>query len=184
MHFIPSADGLDVETGPGTFVMQGHQDQFVAEMVEWGVSPDRKFIVGGKDYTFNDFLRFSKARVSVKTPQELEWALVIIGTHYGTNCRVDQRLRRKSPLRRPDPGRAGQGYRQGGLRRHAPPVRPDLGLSPSLAHSGETTGVWKEIADRIAPVQEKGPRAAEPRTVSFPRSISGQRGNRRNSAHT
>ena len=41
MRFVPTADGLDVETRPGTFISQGHQDQFVAEMVQWGVSPDR-----------------------------------------------------------------------------------------------------------------------------------------------
>src|SRR5262249_22200940 len=87
LHFVPTPLGLDVETGPGSFLKQGHQDQFVAEMVEWGVSPDRKFVVDGKDYTFSDFIRFSKAHASVKSPepQELEWAIVIIGTHYGTD---------------------------------------------------------------------------------------------------
>ena len=82
---IPTQYGLDVETQPATGVGQGHQDQFVAEMVEWNVAPERKFKVDGKDHTFADFLRFSKARASAKMGQELEWALVIIGTHYGTD---------------------------------------------------------------------------------------------------
>src|SRR5262249_5809105 len=29
LRFIPTRDGVDVETRPGTFVSQGHQDQFV-----------------------------------------------------------------------------------------------------------------------------------------------------------
>ena len=86
LSFKPTPFGLDVETMPGSFVGQGHQDQFVAEMVEWGVKPEKKFVVNGKDYTFNDFIRHSKAHASAKTSQELEWAIVIIGTHYGTDA--------------------------------------------------------------------------------------------------
>ena len=41
---------------------QGHQDQFVAEMAQWGMKPDAKFTIEGKDYTFLDFVRFSKPR--------------------------------------------------------------------------------------------------------------------------
>src|SRR6516225_3682306 len=40
LEFEPTSDGLDVVTWAGTGVGQGHQDQFVAEMVQWGVSPD------------------------------------------------------------------------------------------------------------------------------------------------
>ena len=32
LRFIPTRDGLDVETAPGAFIAQGHNDQFVAEM--------------------------------------------------------------------------------------------------------------------------------------------------------
>jgi len=70
---IPTQYGLDVETQPATGVGQGHQDQFVAEMVQWGVSPDRKVVVGEKAYTFADFFRHSKARASVTKDQELSW---------------------------------------------------------------------------------------------------------------
>ena len=48
LRFLPTRDGLDVETRAGTFVSQGHQDQFVAEMVEWNIDPDRKFLVKGE----------------------------------------------------------------------------------------------------------------------------------------
>src|SRR5262249_41854229 len=42
MRFIPTQDGIDVQTGP-MFVGQGHQDQFTAEMAQWGMPLDRKF---------------------------------------------------------------------------------------------------------------------------------------------
>jgi hypothetical protein len=154
LRFIPTSDGLDVETRPGTFISQGHQDQFVAEMVQWGVSPDRKFIVGGKEYTFMDFVRFTKARASVKTPQELEWALLIIGQHYGTDIKwtnsAGEELRFEDLLRK---------------EMAKPPLEVDGSQNPvacggthrlfglswvyhlHLRKGGKTTGVWKEVAD-------------------------------------
>ena len=48
MRFIPTEDGLDVQSGP-MFVGQGHVDQFVAEMVQVGLPSDRKFIVDGRE---------------------------------------------------------------------------------------------------------------------------------------
>lgn len=88
LAFLPTKDGLDVEIRPDwMFVGQGHQDQFVAEMAQWGMLPDRKFRVAGKDYTFQDFINHSKARASVKKEQELSWAIVIIGQYFSTNYR-------------------------------------------------------------------------------------------------
>ena len=37
MRFLQTKHGLDVQTGP-TFVGQGHQDQYVAEMAQWGIA--------------------------------------------------------------------------------------------------------------------------------------------------
>ncbi len=155
VRFIPTPTGLDVETGPGTFIKQGHQDQFVAEMVEWGVSPQRKFVVDGKDYTFDDFLRFSKARASVQTPQELEWALVIIGTRYGTDISwtnaFGENLRFED-LVRAELGKDVDKATCGG-------THLLFGLSwvyhLHLQHGGEATGVWKELADRTAAYKKK-----------------------------
>ena len=42
MQFLPTPDGLDVQIGP-QFEGQGHQDQFIAEMAQWGMKPDQKF---------------------------------------------------------------------------------------------------------------------------------------------
>ena len=68
VHFVPTAipgesDGLDVETGPGTFVKQGHQDQFIAEMVEWNVAR-QTYRIDGKDYTFDKFLSMARSTSS------------------------------------------------------------------------------------------------------------------------
>ena len=42
-------------------------------------------MVNGREHTFGDFLRNSKARASVKESQELDWAILIIGQHFGTD---------------------------------------------------------------------------------------------------
>jgi hypothetical protein len=156
LHFVPTADGLDVETGPGTFEKQGHQDQFIAEMVEWNVAPERKFKVDGKDHTFGDFLRFSKARASVKMNQELEWALVIVGTHYGTDAEwtndFGEKLRYEDLVRaelNKDLDKAACGG-----------THLLFGLTWAYhlhrqKHGGEPEGVWKDVAERIATCKKK-----------------------------
>ncbi len=152
LHFIPTPSGLDVETGPGSFVKQGHQDQFVAEMVEWGVSPERKFLVDGKEHPFSEFLRYSQAHASVKTPdpQELEWALVVIGTQFGTDCRwtnsAGEELRFEDLVRAEldkdmDKSACGGTHLLFGL---------TWAYHLHLRHGGQATGIWKEVADRIA----------------------------------
>ena len=151
LKFIPTRDGLDVETRPGTFISQGHQDQFVAEMVQWGVPPDRKFIVGGKDYTFMDFVRNSKARASVKANQELEWALIIVGQHFGTDAvwknetgeevRFEDMVRQEMTKPMDSTAACGGTHRLFGL---------TWVYHLHLRHGGKTEGVWKEVADHTA----------------------------------
>jgi hypothetical protein len=162
LHFVPTADGLDVETGPGTFEKQGHQDQFVAEMVEWDVKPERTFKVDGKNYTFGDFLRCSKARASAKQNQELEWALVIIGTHYGTDAQwtnaYGEKLRFEDLVRAEldkdcDKAACGGTHLLFGL---------TWVYHLHLQHGGETTGAWKDVADRIAMYKRKAREVQNP----------------------
>jgi hypothetical protein len=155
LRFIPTPDGLDVETGPGTFVAQGHQDQFVAEMVEWGVSPSRKFVVEGKDHAFEEFLRHSKARASVKAQQELEWAMVIIGDRYGTDAtwtNAGGEQLSVEDLVRAELGKDVNKAACGG-------THLLFGLTwvyhLHLKRGGQTTGVWKEVADRTAAFKQK-----------------------------
>jgi len=91
LEFVPMADGLEVITMPMSVIGQGHQDQFVAEMAEWNLSRDKKFIVNGKNYTFEDFIRQAKAHASLTTnqaegnPLELTWTIVIVSKYYGTD---------------------------------------------------------------------------------------------------
>jgi hypothetical protein len=147
LRFLPTPDGLDVETRPGTFISQGHQDQFVAEMVEWAVSPKRKFVVGGRNYTFMDFINNSKMRASAKVTQELEWSILIIGQHFGTditwknasgeNVRFEDLIRKE--LDKPiDTAACGGTHRLFGLA---------WVYHLHLQHGGKTTGIWKDVAE-------------------------------------
>jgi hypothetical protein len=85
LAFLPTRHGLDVQLGP-TSVGQGHQDQFVAEMGQWGIAPERKFIVHGKEYTFLDFVRHSQMRASTTRNQELSWAICLLAQYLGTDA--------------------------------------------------------------------------------------------------
>src|SRR5438552_3676403 len=90
LEFRPTADGVEVETMPGSIIGQGHLDQFVAEMAEWDLPKDKKFKVDTQDYTFEDFIRQAKAHASLTTkpfpgpdPLELTWTIVIVSKYYG-----------------------------------------------------------------------------------------------------
>lgn len=90
LDFRPRADGsVEVVTRPGSGTFQGHQDQFIAEMTQWGLPKDKVFMVRGKKHTFEDFLRYAKNKASVdpEENQELSWAIIIVGHHYGTKHR-------------------------------------------------------------------------------------------------
>lgn len=78
---------VDVISQPGSGLAQGHQDQFIAEMAQWNMPRDRKFIVAGKECTFEAFIRHSRDRASVSTKagQELSWAIIIVSQYYGTD---------------------------------------------------------------------------------------------------
>lgn len=89
--FTPTADGLDVSIGP-IHVGQGHQDQFIAEMTEWGVAGDTPVVVFGKEYAFRDFVTESMARARVGRGQELSWAIVVVASHMGTDCEWTNRF--------------------------------------------------------------------------------------------
>src|SRR5262249_11785864 len=84
LQFFPTKDGLDVRIGP-SFVGQGHQDQFIAEMAQWGMAADQKFVVLGKDYTYMDFVRHAQMRARVSANQELSWAVLVLGQYLGTD---------------------------------------------------------------------------------------------------
>lgn len=87
MEFLPTADGVEVMTMAGTGIGQGHQDQFIAEMAQWGMPLDRPFIVRGKRYTFEDFVKNALARARTSGEQELSWTVLIAGQYYGPQHR-------------------------------------------------------------------------------------------------
>ena len=154
LSFIETPTGVDVETIPGG-VGQGHQDQFVAEMVEWSVPLDTKFKVNDKEVTFADFCKHSKERASVTRDQELSWALVIVAKHFGTDHRWKNMYGEDISLEDIALYEATQPIKEsacGGTHRL-------YGLTWAyhihLANGGKTTGVWRKVADRLAEYRAK-----------------------------
>lgn len=150
LRFVPTEWGLDVETTGPTGRGQGHQDQFIAEMGEWGMAPTRKFRVFGKDYTYSDFVNHTKMRASVTMNQELSWAIVIIGQYLGTDVEwtngYDEDLRFEDLVRYEldatiTKAACGGTHRLFGL---------NYVHHLHLQKGGKTEGVWKEIADKTA----------------------------------
>jgi hypothetical protein len=149
LQFIQTKHGLDVQMGP-VMVGQGHQDQFVAEMAQWNMPADRKFIVFGREYTFMDFVRHTQMRARVNSEQELGWAIVIIGQYLGTdiswtNAHGEQ-LTYEDLLRYEvnvnlDGAACGGTHSLFGL---------TWALHLHLRAGGKVEGIWKDIADKIA----------------------------------
>jgi hypothetical protein len=148
LRFLPTADGLDVQTGP-VFVGQGHQDQFIAEMAQVGLKLDQKFVVLGKQYTFEDFVRHAQRRARVTTDQELSWSILIIAQHRGTGANwtnaFGEHLRFED-LVRYELNQSVENAACGGTHRL-------FGLTWTYylhrQHGGKTEGVWKDVARKI-----------------------------------
>jgi hypothetical protein len=149
LRFLPTKWGLDVQIGP-TFVGQGHQDQFIAEMAQWGMTPDRPFVVLGKEYTFQDFITHAKMRARVTEKQELSWAILIIGHFYGTDVEwtngYGEKLRFEDVVRY-ELAAPMETAACGGTHRL-------FGLSwvhhLHLRNGGRPAGAWKDVADNTA----------------------------------
>jgi hypothetical protein len=149
LEFAPTPDGLDVITMPGSGMGQGHQDQFVAEMVEWGVPASRPVMLNGKRYTFADFFRHSMMRASVTKNQELSWAVVIIGSIDGVQAQWTNSFGEpityedvvRYELNQPIENAAcGGTHRLWGL---------TWAYQLHRAHGDQDTGVWKEVRDKL-----------------------------------
>jgi hypothetical protein len=83
--FKPTPAGVDVvSTMDG--LGQGHQDQFVAEMAQWGMPADRKMKVKDREYTFMDFVTHSQMRARVTQRQELSWTIIIVAQYIGLDA--------------------------------------------------------------------------------------------------
>lgn len=149
LNFIQTKWGLDVQMGP-TLVGQGHQDQFIAEMGQWGMAPDQKFVIQGNEYTYMDFVRMSKARAKVNSNQELSWAICVIGQYEGTDIHWTNRygeLLHFEDLMRYELDASVEQAACGGTHRL-------FGLTWALYHhlrkGGKKVGVWNEVAEKNA----------------------------------
>lgn len=155
LEFIPTPDGVDVRTLVGSGVGQGHQDQFIAEMAQWGMPLEREFKVGGKRYTFADFVRHSKMRASTTKNQELSWAVLIVAEYFGPDHKwtntfgetltVEDMVRYEThqPI---DSAACGGTHRLFGI---------TWALHRHLEKGGKLEGGWKEAADKIAEYKER-----------------------------
>lgn len=152
MEFIPSVDGVDVRIVEGSGAYQGHQDQFIAEMIQWGMPLSQKFMVGGEERTFADFCRFSKAKASVleKPKQELSWAIIVVSEMFGTDHQWTNRKKEKLHLEdvvRYELNEPIADAACGGTHRL-------FGLTWAYhrhrERGGKAVGVWKDVVDKIA----------------------------------
>lgn len=148
LNFAPTGDGVDVQKGL-QFEGQGHQDQFIAEMAQWGMKLDHKIKVLGKDYTFADFVNHSKMKASTTGMQELSWAMLVIGQFFGpdyswTNSMGEKisvedmvRYELDQPM---DIAACGGTHRLFGL---------SWVYHLHRQKGGQREGVWKECADKL-----------------------------------
>jgi hypothetical protein len=175
LEFIPTADGVDVVFGKEMFVGQGHQDQFVAEMTQWGLPPEHRFRINGRDYTFKDFIHFTQKRVRVNARQELDWAVLVIGNYLGTDIEwtnsEGEKLRFEDLLRATlaapmDKAACGGTHRLFGL---------DWVYHLHLQKGGKTEGLWKELADNAVRYQRLA-REYQHSDGSFSTSFFNERG--------
>ncbi len=148
LQFMPGPFGVDVISGE-MFVSQGHQDQFIAEMAQWGVPAKLKFNVQGRDYPFLDFVRHAQMRASVTEKQELSWAILVIGQYLGT--KLQWKNGKKEPLSFEDivnyevkadveNAACGGTHRLFGL---------TWAYHLHLQQGGKVEGVWKDVAEHL-----------------------------------
>jgi hypothetical protein len=149
MEFVKTDQGVDVVTMLGTGVGQGHQDQFIAEMAQWDMPRKRKFIVAGKNYTFEDFIRQSKMHASLTKNQELSWAVLIVAQYFGTDHRwtnaFGEPLTLEDVVRYEvnqsiDTAACGGTHRLFGL---------TWAYHLHRVKGGKQEGVWREVANKI-----------------------------------
>jgi hypothetical protein len=162
LEFVETRDGVDVVTQAGSGVGQGHQDQFIAEMAQWGMPLSQPFHVNGKDCTFDDFVRHAKMRASLTRDQELSWAIVIVSQYYGPDHHWTNQYGEKISLEdvaRYERQQPIQNAACGGTHRL-------FGLTWAyhlhLKKGGKAAGVWKEVADEIDEYKAKARKFQNP----------------------
>lgn len=149
IHFIPTPHGVDVKIGP-VGSGQGHQDQFIAEMAQWGMPADKKFKIGGKEYRFLDFVHYSKMHASATKSQELGWAVLVIPQYYGIDVApwtnkhgekvsLEELIRAELKIEMPKAACGGT-HSLFGL---------TWAYQMHLSKGGKTEGVWTEVKSHL-----------------------------------
>jgi hypothetical protein len=147
--FKPTPAGVDVVSTMDT-LGQGHQDQFIAEMAQWGMPANRRMLVQGKEYTFLDFVNHSQSRARVTQNQELSWTIIIIAQYRGTDIEWTNPFHEKlhyhdivryelnAPI---ENGACGGTHRLFGL---------TWAYHLHLQKGGKTEGVWRGVPEKNA----------------------------------
>jgi hypothetical protein len=181
MYFVPQGkDAVDVDgarSPADQAIAQGHQDQFIAEMAQWNIPRDRKFLVQGQEFTYMDFVRYAQRRARVSEKQELSWAIVVIGQYLGTDISWTnshgeklhfEDLVRYEVAASVEDAACGGTHRLFGL---------DWVYRLHLAKGGKTTGVWKDVADKTLKYQKRAREVQNRGDGSFSTSFFRERAN-------
>lgn len=158
LYFIQTEYGLDVETARDISNNQGHQDQFICEMGQWGMPADKEFVVRGKKFTAMDFVNHSQmhASTSATRGQELSWAVPLLAQYkgletpgagvdlppweneFGEKVTFEDMVRYEvnAPV---EDAACGGTHRLFGL---------TWAYHLHLRNGGKTEGVWKDVAER------------------------------------
>jgi hypothetical protein len=166
LNFIDKGElGADVETAgvdptSRQSFSQGHQDQFIAEMLQWGIDKNMKFKVARKDRPFFDFCLYSKMNASANRDrdpkQELTWAIIVIPecfpglgewtNKFGEKMTFEDIV--KYELAEPIEGGAACGgtHRLFGL---------TWAYHLHRKRGGAKTGVWRDVAAKIETYKKK-----------------------------
>jgi hypothetical protein len=147
LAFQPTANGVEVLTLRDT-EGQGHQDQFIAEMAQWGMDAKATFKVQGREYSFLDFVKNAQLRARTTTDQELSWTIVVVAQYLGTDAawaNINGEELTLEDLIRYEVKAPVVGAACGGTHRL-------FGLSWAyhlhLGRGGKTEGVWKDVVAR------------------------------------
>jgi hypothetical protein len=161
LQFTLTPHGLDVLSGQ-LGISQGHQDQFIAEMAQWGMPIDTAFRVQGREFTFRDFVNHAKMRARVTSNQELSWAILVIAQYLGTNLawtnadgeRLTFEDLVKYELDAPvETAPCGGTHRLFGL---------SWAYHLHVSRGGADEGVWRAVADKTAAYRDRAKRLQNP----------------------
>jgi hypothetical protein len=146
--FKPAITGVDV-VSTMDMLGQGHQDQFIAEMAQWGMPANRRFTIQGKEFSFMDFVNHSQARARVTKNQELSWTIIIVAQYKGTDVSWTNPFHEKlhyDDIVRYELEAPVENAACGGTHRL-------FGLSWAhhlhLQKGGKTEGVWKGVPEKV-----------------------------------